>query len=79
MEKNYNALLQSKMSKESFEKLSALKNNKVNEFVGFFIDHCEPKSVYVCTDSESDIQHVREMALSKSEEQNLANSKQTIH
>ncbi len=35
------------MSDESFNKLEALKNQKVMDFVGSFIEHCDPASVYV--------------------------------
>ncbi|MFA5341133.1 MAG: phosphoenolpyruvate carboxykinase, partial [Clostridia bacterium] len=79
MKKNYDALLQSVMTKESFSKLVALENRKIVDFAGFFVEHCGPKSVYVCTDSEKDIQYVRDMALAQGEEEKLANSKQTIH
>jgi phosphoenolpyruvate carboxykinase (GTP) len=67
------------MSEESYAKLAALNNDKVSEFIGTFIEHCDPASVYVCSDSEQDIQFVRDQALAKGEEQHLANSKQTIH
>ncbi len=67
------------MSEESLNKIDALKNQKVIEFVGSFAEHCNPKSIFVCTDSEEDIQYVREQALAKGEEHPLANSKQTIH
>jgi phosphoenolpyruvate carboxykinase (GTP) len=75
----YETLLKEKMSEESFQKLAALKNEKVMDFVGTFAEHCDPKSIYVCDDSEKDTQYVREQALAKGEEYTLANSKQTIH
>jgi phosphoenolpyruvate carboxykinase (GTP) len=76
---NYQALLQSKMSVESYSKLAALHNDKVMEFIGSFVEHCEPASVYVCNDSEADIQYVRDQALTLGEEHTLAREKQTIH
>ncbi len=79
MDKNYEALLKSRMSGESYEKLAALNNQKVMDFIGFFIDHCDPASVYVCNDSEQDVQYVRDQALALGEEQRLAHPKQTIH
>lgn len=75
----FETLLKEKMSEESFQKLAALKNEKVMDFVGTFAEHCDPKSIYVCDDSEKDTQYVREQALAKGEEHTLANSKQTIH
>ncbi|HRX09202.1 MAG TPA: phosphoenolpyruvate carboxykinase (GTP), partial [Candidatus Limiplasma sp.] len=72
-------LLKQKMSGESYAKLEALKNDKVMDFVGFFTEHCQPESIYVCTDDEKDVQYVRDQALKLGEEQTLAHSKQTIH
>ncbi len=79
MSTKFDQIIKSRMSEESYQKLVALENDKVIEFVGTFIEHCDPASVYVCNDSEKDIQYVRDQALAKGEEQHLANSKQTIH
>ncbi len=79
MNMQYGELLKSRMSKESFDKLTALNNEKVMEFVGFFTEHCDPASIYVCTDSESDMQYVRDQALKLGEEETLHHPKQTIH
>ncbi|MDD2440596.1 MAG: phosphoenolpyruvate carboxykinase (GTP) [Clostridiaceae bacterium] len=79
MKTTYETLLKERMSRESYAKLTALKNEKLLDFVGFFVDHCDPKSVFVCGDSEQDIQYVRDQALKLGEELTLANSKQTIH
>ena len=79
MNTKYDELLKARMSKESYEKLAALENEKVMEFIGFFTEHCDPASIYVCTDSESDIQYVRDQALALNEEKTLFHSKQTIH
>lgn len=67
------------MSEESYQKIEALKNPKIVDFVGFFAEHCDPASIYVCDDSEKDVQYVRDQAIAKGEEHPLANSKQTIH
>ncbi len=79
MNPKYDDVLKSKMSDDSYKKLTALKNQKVYDFVGEFAAHCDPKSIYVCDDSEKDNQHIRDMALEKGEEHPMANSKQTIH
>jgi phosphoenolpyruvate carboxykinase (GTP) len=75
----YKKLLKGKMSATSFGKIKALKNPKVVEFIGFFAEHCNPDSIFVCTDSEEDIQYVRDQALAKGEEEALFHPKQTIH
>ena len=75
----FEATLKEKMSAESLAKLMALQNEHVLNFVGTFAEHCDPKSIYVCDDSEKDTQYVRDKALELGEEFTLANSKQTIH
>jgi phosphoenolpyruvate carboxykinase (GTP) len=75
----YEQLLKQRMSSESYQKLAALNNEKVMEFIGFFTEHCDPASIYVCTDSEEDMQYVRDQALKLGEEITLHFSKQTIH
>ena len=79
MNPQYDALLKEKMSDESYAKLTALKNQKVYDFIGKFAEHCEPASIFVCDDSEKDNQYIRDMALEKGEEHPMAFSKQTIH
>ncbi len=79
MSTKYEQLLKDRMSEESYAKLIALNNDKVSDFIGMFVEHCDPASVYVCSDSEQDIQYVRDQSLAKNEEEHLANSKQTIH
>ena len=75
----YEELLKQRMSDENYQKLTALKNEKVMEFIGTFAEHCDPASIYVCTDSESDMQYVRDQALKLGEEMQLKYPKQTIH
>lgn len=79
MNTQYEVLMRSRMTPENYEKLAALKNPKVMDFVGFFIDHCGPETVYVCTDSPEDIQYVRQRALETGEEAALAKTGQTVH
>jgi phosphoenolpyruvate carboxykinase (GTP) len=72
-------LLKSRMSKESFNKLEALKNKKVIDFIGEFTEHCNPASLYVCDDSEEDRTFIRETAIKKGEEKTVYLKNQTIH
>ncbi|MGD1823221.1 MAG: phosphoenolpyruvate carboxykinase (GTP) [Pleomorphochaeta sp.] len=79
MNSKYADLLKSKMNEASYQKLTALENEKVFNFVGQFAEHCNPASIYVCDDSKEDEQYIREQAVAKGEEFVLANDKQTIH
>ncbi len=79
MNPKYDALLKDKMSDQSYQRLSALKNQKVYDFVGEFAQHCDPATIYVCDDSAADEQYVRDQALAKGEEHKLALDGRTIH
>ncbi len=79
MSSKYENVLKNKMSAECYGKIEALKNQKIMDFVGFFAEHCDPASIFVCDDSEKDTQYVRDQSIAKGEEKKLAFPKQTIH
>ena len=79
MNSRYEKLLRDKMSKESYEKLAALNNPKLFEFVGEHVDLCEPETVYMCDDSDVDAEYIRARTLEAGEEKKLAKTRQTIH
>ena len=79
MNPKYEALLKAKMTDQSYERLTALNNQKVYDFVGEFAEHCEPATIYVADDSDADEQYVREQALAKGEEHKLNLDGRTIH
>ncbi|NCC51562.1 MAG: phosphoenolpyruvate carboxykinase (GTP) [Spartobacteria bacterium] len=79
MNEKYEALLKSKMSEESYQKLVALENKKLFDFVGEYVELCEPDSVFMCDDSDADAEYIRQQSLNKGEEHKLAKDGQTIH
>ena len=79
MKPEYDDLLKSRMSEASYGKLAALENKKLYDFVGFYAEHSNPKSIYMCDDSAEDEAYVRTMSLQKGEERPLSKAEQTIH
>ncbi len=79
MTKDYSNSLKERLSKESFEKLSVLENPKVIDFVGEYVELCNPKSVFVCTDTLQDSAYIREKAIELGEEKSLRIKGHTIH
>lgn len=63
MGSHYLSLLKEKMSEDSFAKLMKLENTKVNDFLGTFAKHCNPKSIYICDDSKEDEAYIKAKAL----------------
>jgi phosphoenolpyruvate carboxykinase (GTP) len=76
---NANEILKKKLSSESYDKLMAVDNAKIHEFVADAIKLTNPESVFVCTDSDEDISYVREMAVKSGEEQPLETPGHTYH
>ena len=79
MTKDYSNFLKEKLSKESFEKISALENPKVIDFVGEYVELCNPESVFVRTDAPADSAYLREKAKTLNEEKSLKIKGHTIH
>jgi phosphoenolpyruvate carboxykinase (GTP) len=79
MKREYAALLQRKMGREEFRQLTALENEKLFDFVGEYVELCEPDRVIMCDDSDEDAEYVRRMALEEGEEKTLAKEGQTVH
>ncbi len=67
------------LSKENLEKLKYLNNPKVLNIVEEFTGILKPSKVTVITDSQEDIDYVREMALRTGEEKKLTMEGHTIH
>ncbi len=79
MSEKYADLLQTKMSTANYQKLVALDNKKLFNFIGEYIELCEPDTVYMCDDSDADAEYIRLKTLEKGEETPLAKDGQTIH
>jgi len=76
---NVNELLKEKLTAESHDRLMAVDNTRIHEFVADAIELTNPEKVFVCTDSEEDVRHVREMVLDRGEEHPLETAGHTYH
>jgi phosphoenolpyruvate carboxykinase (GTP) len=72
-------LLKTKLTAKNYDKLMAVDNVKIHEFVADSIELTNPESVFVCTDSEEDVKYVREMAIKSGEEKQLETPGHTYH
>ncbi len=79
MAKNYSELLKQKLDAENFNKLTALNNPAVIDFVGEYVELCTPQTVFVRTDSARDRDYIRKKSLTRGEEKALSLKGQTIH
>jgi phosphoenolpyruvate carboxykinase (GTP) len=64
----YLEALQPKLSLPDFQKLSAIENPNVHEFIAKASDLCHAQKIFVCSDSAKDIAYVRKQAIASGEE-----------
>ncbi len=73
------ALFEKTLDKDNLAKLSKIKNKEARLKIANAIAMCEPKDVFICTDSDADRQWIRKFSLEKGEEKTLAMDDHTIH
>lgn len=71
--------LRERLGYEMWRRLEQITNPQVHEFIAFFVALCNPKTVFISTDSESDIKYIRDSALRNGEEIPLAIPGHTAH
>jgi len=79
MNKKIGQILRTRIGEENYEKLLEIKNPKLHEFLAVFIELLNPSKVFVCDDSEEDVNFIREEAIRNGEEKRLALKGHTIH
>ncbi len=79
MEEKYDELLKAKCGKENYEKLVALNNPKLRDFIAKYVKLCNPRSVFTRSDSLEDVQYVRDKARELGEESQLLVEGHTAH
>jgi phosphoenolpyruvate carboxykinase (GTP) len=75
----YLEALRPKMSEADYEKLCAINNHKVYEFIAKSSDLCNCAKIFICSDSAEDIAHVRQQAIASREETVLKLKGHTVH
>ncbi len=76
---NTSELLKEKLTKEHYNRLTALNNSKMHEFIVDAIELTGADSVYVCTDSDADRDYIRRKAIELGEEIALDITGHTCH
>ena len=79
MPENLDLLLQKRMEADQFEKLIKVNNPALNQFIATYVELCNPSSIFICTDSNADINYIRQKALENKEEIALRISGHTVH
>jgi len=74
-----NKLLKEKLTAENYNRLIALANPKLHEFIADAIELTSPASVFICTGSAEDVAYIRELAIKAGEETPLDIPGHTVH
>jgi len=72
-------LLKEKLNSENYNRIIALNNRKIEEFVADAVELCSPSSVFVCTDALEDMEYIRKEAITSGEETPLKIPGHTYH
>jgi phosphoenolpyruvate carboxykinase (GTP) len=76
----YLEVLRPKLSQADYQKLDAIPNPNVHEFIAKGSDLCHPEKIFICSDSAEDIAHVRRQAVSTAEEKAILTMQgHTVH
>lgn len=67
------------MSELDYQKLNAIINLKVKQFIAECRELCNPKDIFICSDSSEDITYVRQQVVANGEEKPLAIQGHTYH
>ncbi len=71
--------LKTKLVEKDYKKLVRINNTKLYRFISKYVVLCNPDKVFVCTDSQEDIQYIRKTAVRNGEEKELSIDGHTIH
>jgi phosphoenolpyruvate carboxykinase (GTP) len=75
----YLEALHPKMSEADYQKICAINNPKVYEFIAKSSDLCNCEKIFICNDSAEDVAHVRNHAIATGEESVLKLKGHTVH
>lgn len=62
-----------------FNKVTQIDNAELQQFIAKYMELCNPDKVFVCTDSDEDIEYIRESAIKNGEESKVAIDGHTVH
>mgnify|MGYP000382577728 CR=1 FL=1 len=77
--KDKKKVLKEKCGEEGYKKILSLNNPKVTDFLARYLNHCNPESAFVRSDSEEDENYIKGRSIEKGEEKELKVKGHTVH
>ena len=72
-------VLRPRLSQIDYQKLCAITNPKVHQFIAECAELCNPDRIFICNDSPEDLAYIRQKAIETGEEKPLAIPGHTVH
>ncbi len=72
-------ILKNRLKESEYAKIERIKHPSLNDFLAKYLELCNPSSVFVCSDSDEDIQYIRSCVINNHEEAKLKTPGHTIH
>ncbi len=72
-------ILKARLDDSNYQKLMAIKNTALHNFIAKYVELCNPREVFVASDLPGDIDYIRKTAIKLGEERELAIDGHTIH
>ncbi len=73
------SMLKERMDPAQLDKLTALNNPAMMDFVAEYVEHLNPSKIFVCNDSPEDVAYLRSETVNRGEEKALDLEGHTIH
>ncbi len=73
------SIIREKCDENNIKKLEVINNKHLNDFIAKFVNLFKPDSIFICNDTEEDIQYIRDKTIRDGEESELAMPGHTIH
>jgi len=77
--KNSIETIKIKFDEKNFEKIKNINNQYLNDFIVKYVELLNPKSIFICNDSEEDFNYIRNKAIIDGEEIKLNKANRTLH
>ncbi|MEM1515848.1 MAG: phosphoenolpyruvate carboxykinase (GTP) [Candidatus Bathyarchaeia archaeon] len=61
-------ILKNRMDSENYKKLCAIQNPKVHQFIAEAAELCNPRDIFICSDTSDEIAFIKHMAIASGEE-----------
>ncbi|KYH40765.1 MAG: phosphoenolpyruvate carboxykinase [Candidatus Bathyarchaeota archaeon B26-2] len=71
--------LRPRLSEREYQKIRAIANSRVHRFIAEAADLCNPKRIFICSDSAEDLAYIRQQAIETGEEKRLRTPGHTVH